>query len=290
MGRAPAAVRMAPHVPARTPRRVVFVRRRAWRPRRTSARRPGRRRRERMTGAPGDGMDIAKSDGLLPGMLDPLGPQDDLAEPPARQRGTAPHPADLGGLQSEARLAVSGSPPARAPGAHRIGMGRERERAPRQVLPPDAGRAWSPRGSDCGPGAVRRGDGRGSPRYPQAKLSSKLAPLPRETRDLGPCSRKIEAPPGRVVNRGGRVGRKSLPPAGALQVRGWSADGAGDRAERVPGVAPGRSQQEADRGVRPAASSRRPWGRPRMSRSPARRARASGRSPPAMPVGGAAAR
>ena len=37
----------------------------------------------------------------------------------------------------------------------------------------------------------------------------------------------FEAPPGRVVNRGGRVGRKSLPPAGAAQVRGRSFDGAG---------------------------------------------------------------
>ena len=31
--------------------------------------------------------------------------------------------------------------------------------------------------------------------------------------------RSLEAPPGRVVNRGGWVGRKSLPPAGAGQVR-----------------------------------------------------------------------
>ena len=37
----------------------------------------------------------------------------------------------------------------------------------------------------------------------------------------------FEAPPGRVVNKGGRVGRKSLPPAGAAQVRGRSLDGAG---------------------------------------------------------------
>ncbi|MDE0355070.1 MAG: hypothetical protein OXK20_05345, partial [Deltaproteobacteria bacterium] len=45
---------------------------------------------------------------------------------------------------------------------------------------------------------------------------------------------------------GGWAERASRPP-GALQVRGWSADGAGDRAERAPGVAPGRSQREADR-------------------------------------------
>ena len=37
----------------------------------------------------------------------------------------------------------------------------------------------------------------------------------------------FEALPGRVVNRGGRVGRKSLPAAGAVQVRGRPFDGAG---------------------------------------------------------------
>ena len=38
----------------------------------------------------------------------------------------------------------------------------------------------------------------------------------------------VRGSPGRVVNRGGWVGRKSLPPAGAAQVRGRSSDGAGD--------------------------------------------------------------
>ena len=45
------------------------------------------------------------------------------------------------------------------------------------------------------------------------------------------CVRRplFEAPPGRVVNRGGWVGRKSLPPAGAEQIRGRSFDRAGGR-------------------------------------------------------------
>ena len=37
----------------------------------------------------------------------------------------------------------------------------------------------------------------------------------------------LEAPPICVVNRGGRVGRKSFPPAGAAPVRGRSLDGGG---------------------------------------------------------------
>lgn len=37
----------------------------------------------------------------------------------------------------------------------------------------------------------------------------------------------LEAPRGRVVNRGGRMGRESLPACGAEQVRGGSFDGAG---------------------------------------------------------------
>ena len=48
-------------------------------------------------------------------------------------------------------------------------------------------------------------------------------------RVAGPCVLRplFGAPPGRVVNRGGRVGRKSLPPAGAAEVRGRSFHGAG---------------------------------------------------------------
>ena len=45
--------------------------------------------------------------------------------------------------------------------------------------------------------------------------------LPRVLRPL------VDAPRGRVVNRGGRAGRKRLAPAGAAQVRGRSFDGAG---------------------------------------------------------------
>ena len=46
---------------------------------------------------------------------------------------------------------------------------------------------------------------------------------------LGPL---FEAPTGRVVDRGGWVGRKRLPPAGVAQVRGRSLDGAGGHRAR----------------------------------------------------------
>ena len=61
----------------------------------------------------------------------------------------------------------------------------------------------------------------------------------------------FEAPPRRVGNRGGRVGRKSFPPAGAAQVRGPSFVGAGGhrvdhqivRAVLANGLARGRAQR-----------------------------------------------
>ena len=71
-------------------------------------------------------MDITKSDGLLPGMLNPL-----VLKAISLDRlhgyGVLLRIQQILGPQSEAGLAVSGSPPARAPGAHRVGMG-ERER------------------------------------------------------------------------------------------------------------------------------------------------------------------
>ena len=80
----------------------------------------------------------------------------------------------------------------------------------------------------CGPrptnAAGRRCGGSVSP-----ALGLCLAPGPgRRLPGVGVVLRALfEAPAGRLVNRGGRVGRKSLPPAGAAQVRRRSFDGGG---------------------------------------------------------------
>ena len=74
--------------------------------------------------------------GVLPGTLDLLILKAVSLGAPARLRRAAPDSADLRrGARRAAGLPLSGAQPVGAPGFHRIGMGRERQPAPRQVLP-----------------------------------------------------------------------------------------------------------------------------------------------------------
>ena len=107
------------------------------------------------------------------------------------------------------------------------------------------GRPWSSRGSDSGLGewfaavmAAARGATRG-------EALNRLTPLRRERRDAWPCSRRDRGSSWSWRQPG--AGGWPTKPAGVVQVRGRSSDGAGDRAGTCPGCRSRCSQHEADR-------------------------------------------